>query len=272
MKMHKEKNLFLEPIDFASLYKKHKQESVFKGKSSESWDKRSGEMAPRMQKSAYVDEFISKMDIDGDEVVLDIGCGPGTLAVPLAKRVKKIIAIDFSRAMLDELEKYAKNEGVSNIETHHLAWDDEWDKLLEDVDIIVASRSIEVKDISEALAKMSKKAKKACYVTYKVGGSFVDQEILDFIEKKIVTKPDFWYIPLILYKDGYLPKIDYIYTNDGSVRHNSKEEFVNTLVWSLGGLDERQHELSCKFYDDFVVCEKYTKKPTVWAFISWSSC
>ena len=55
------------------------------------------------------------MELNGDEVILDIGCGPGTLAVPLAKRVKEVIAIDFSAQMLEELNQYAKREGVSNI-------------------------------------------------------------------------------------------------------------------------------------------------------------
>ncbi len=263
--------MFLDSIDFATMYKDHKDTTIFKGKNSTSWDQRSKEMAPRMQKSAYVDDFISRMSIDENDTILDIGCGPGTLAIPLAKMVKKVIAVDFSRAMLDELEAYAQREGITNIETHHIGWDDNWDEL-GDVDIIIASRSIEVKDIELALKKMSKKATKACYVTYKVGGSFVDKEILDFIDKKIIAKPDYWYIPLILYKNNYLAKVDYIYTNDGSVKYTSRDEFVQTLVWSLGELNEEQQELSCRFYDDFIVCQKYQKKPTIWAFLSWSTC
>lgn len=261
--------MFLEPLDLAQMYKKHKSSSTFQNKKSEHWNKRSSEMAPRMQKSAYVEDFISKMNISKDDVILDIGCGPGTLAIPLAKKVKKVIAIDFSQSMLDLLLKYATDEGLDNIETHLLSWEDDWSKLPE-VDIVVASRSMEVVDMGDTLKKINSLAKKDCYITYKVGGSFVDEEILKFIDKSIVTKPDFWYIPLLLYKDGYLPKIEYIQTNDGSVRYVDADGFATSLIWSVGELNEKQQELAREFYYSFVKCGKYTPKPTLWAFISWS--
>jgi hypothetical protein len=49
--------MFLEPLNFATMYKNHKEQTVFKGKKADDWDKRSKEMAPRMQRSDYVDEF-----------------------------------------------------------------------------------------------------------------------------------------------------------------------------------------------------------------------
>jgi SAM-dependent methyltransferase len=262
--------MFLEPLDFAKMYKEHKERSVFKGKSSSDWDAKSKELAPTMQNSTYVEEFLSRMEISGDEVVLDIGCGPGTLAIPLAKRVKQVIAIDFSKDMLAELEAFAAREGMSNITTFHLGWDDDW-SVLPEVDITVASRSIEVKDIAEALEKMNAKTKKACYVTYKAGGSFVDLEILDFIGKKIITKPDFWYIPLLLYKGGHLPYIDYIASQKGSIKSVSEEEFVNSLIWSLGGLDEPQKTKAREYFQKFILSDKRGVKSFTWAFIAWST-
>ena len=261
--------MFLEPIDFAKMYTKHKQESVFKGKKSEDWDKKSKEMAPRMQKSHYVEDFISKMKLDKGDVVLDVGCGPGTLAIPLAKRVKHVIAIDFSRKMLDELESFAASEDVTNITTYHIGWDDDWSEIA-DVDIVVASRSIEVMDIEAALLKISNLARKACYVTYMAGGSFVDMKILDYIGKTIVTKPDFWYLPIILYKEGYLPKVDYIPTSSGSVRYTDIDEFVKSLIWSLGSLDEAQQQKAREYYELYIKDASESPKDSVWAFISWN--
>lgn len=262
--------MFLEPIDFAKMYTRHKQESVFKGKKSEDWDKKSKEMAPRMQKSQYVEDFISKMKIDKDDIVLDVGCGPGTLAIPLAKRVKRVIALDFSRKMLDELEAFAASEGVTNITTIHLGWDDDWGDLGH-VDIVVASRSIEVMDIEKALHKITNIAKKACYVTYKAGGSFVDMDILEYIGKTIVTKPDFWYLPIILYKDGYMPLVDYIPTSGGSVQYTDSEEFVKSLVWSLGSLDEKQMSRAKEYFELYIKSSVKEPKQTLWSFISWST-
>lgn len=266
----KGKKMFYDEIDFASMYKQHKAATVFKGKGSSDWDKKSKEMAPRMQKSLYVDDFISRMDISTQDTVLDIGCGPGTLAIPLAKKVKHVIAVDFSKDMLGELEHYAKKEGITNITTYHIGWDDDWSELPE-TDIVLASRSVEVKDIDEALKKMSSHAKRTCYLTYKTGGSFVDMKILDFIDKKIITKPDFWYIPLLLYKQGYMPKIDYITTKDGSVKYGSADEFVSSLIWSIGALDERQQAKAKEYYDLYIKDEKEYINPTIWAFIAWST-
>ncbi len=95
--------MFLEPIDFASMYREHKATTDFKGKTSSDWDEKSADMAQSTINSPYVNDFISRMNLTGDEVILDIGCGPGALSIPLAKRVKEMIAIDFSAQMLEEL-------------------------------------------------------------------------------------------------------------------------------------------------------------------------
>ncbi len=262
--------MFLEKIDFAEMYREHKAVTDFKGKGSSEWDKKSKSMAATVINSPYVEAFISRMALEGDETVLDIGCGPGTLAIPLAKRVKEVIAIDFSQQMLEELEAYAAREGVTNIKTYHLSWEDDWSGLPA-VDIAVASRSVEVKDIDMALAKMTSSAKKSCYITYKAGGSFVDMEILDYIGKTIIGKPDFWYIPVLLYQKGYLPTIDYIATERGSLRYGSDDEFVKSLIWSLGGLDEAQQTKAREYYARFIIDDARVPKPFTWAFIGWET-
>ncbi|WP_428737970.1 class I SAM-dependent methyltransferase [Sulfurimonas sp.] len=259
--------MFLEPIDFAQMYIEHKKNTIFKGKNQKDWDAKSKEMAPSMQKSSYVDEFISKMEINSEDVILDIGCGPGTLAIPLAKKVKQVIAIDFSKQMLEELEKYAKDEGITNITTYHIGWEDDW-SFLPHIDIAVASRSMEVSDMQKALFKMSYIAKKACYLTYKVGGSYVDMDIVNYIQKPIVKKPDYWYIPLILYTKGYLASIAYIATK-GSIKSYTKESFVSSLRWSFGSLSEAEEEKAKEYFDRFIEKEQKHPKPFKWAFISW---
>jgi SAM-dependent methyltransferase len=262
--------MFLEPIDFAAMYRDHKNATDFKGKTSSDWDDKSADMAASTIDSPYVNDFISRMELTGDDVILDIGCGPGALSIPLAKKAKKVIAIDFSPQMLAELEAYAAREGVTNIQTVLLGWDDDW-STLPIVDIVVASRSMEVNDAAIALAKMSSQARKGCYLTYKVGGSFVDMNILDYIGKKIITKPDYWYLPILLYQKGYLPTIDYITTGRGSIRSANSEEFIQSLTWSLGGIDAEQESKAREYYDRFITGENRHPKPMQWAFIAWET-
>ena len=262
--------MFHEPIDFAAMYRKHKESTDFKGKTSVDWDEKSADMAQSTINSPYVNDFISRMNLTGDEVVLDIGCGPGALAIPLAKRVKEVIAIDFSAQMLEELHSYAAREGVTNIKTYHISWEDDWSHL-PPIDIVVASRSLEVPDIDTALSKMSAHARRACYLTYKVGGSFVDMNILEYIGKKVKTKPDYWYIPLILYAQGYLPRIDYIETGRGSVRAGNEDEFVQSLIWSLHELSDEQEAKAREYYRDVIIAQNRPPRSVNWAFIGWET-
>lgn len=262
--------MFLEPIDFARMYREHKAATDFKAKNREDWDAKSSDMAQSTINSPYVEDFISRMELRGDEVILDIGCGPGALSIPLAKRVKHVIAIDFSAQMLEELRAYAAREGVTNITTYHMGWEDDWSHL-PPIDIAVASRSMEVSDIDAALAKMSSHACRACYLTYKVGGSFVDMDILGYIGKAVRTKPDYWYIPIILYSHGYLPRIDYIETGRGSVRSGTEDEFVESLIWSIGSLEEEQQTKAREYYRDVIVAQNRPPRAVNWAFIAWET-
>lgn len=49
-------------------------------------------------------------------VVVDIGCGGGALALRLAGRAEKVIALDVSPAMLETLQQRASDSAVDNVE------------------------------------------------------------------------------------------------------------------------------------------------------------
>jgi len=55
--------------------------------------------------------------LDESMTVLDLGSGDGYLSRAVAPYVKKVIAVDISGEMLNELKKKAKAAGISNIET-----------------------------------------------------------------------------------------------------------------------------------------------------------
>lgn len=52
----------------------------------------------------------------GDRV-LDVACGPGTLAIQAARLVSTVVAVDFSQSMVDLLQQRCRQEGVTNIES-----------------------------------------------------------------------------------------------------------------------------------------------------------
>ena len=45
--------------------------------------------------------------LDGTGMLLDLGCGPGTIAIPLARHVEQVVAVDREPEMLEELRRLA---------------------------------------------------------------------------------------------------------------------------------------------------------------------
>lgn len=258
----------IESIDFANMYKQHKIASTFKGKKAEDWDEKAEAMSKKVIDSPYTAEFISKMNLDGCESVLDVGCGPGTIALALAPKMKRVCGVDFSKGMLECFHKNAEVRGIKHASSVYRSWEENWDDI-ESCDVVVASRSIEVKDLKDALKKLNSKAKKGVYITYKAGGSFVDEEVLEYIGKQIVTRPDYMYVLLILREMGIYAKLDFIDTPGGSVSYDGEEAFINSLTWSVGGLDEEQTNKAKEMYEKFIATGKFKPKGFKWAFIHW---
>ncbi|MGE4295508.1 MAG: class I SAM-dependent methyltransferase [Campylobacterales bacterium] len=259
----------LHEIDFADLYRNQKSVSAFRSKKSDEWDEKATDFNARVHQSAYIHDFIKRMNLEGCESLLDVGCGPGTLTLPLATALDKVHAMDFSAKMLECLRDNAQNCKLSNIQTYHLAWENDWSALPE-VDVAIASRSIEVADLKTALEKLSQKARKRAYITYKTGGGFVDERLLEALGRPVATRPDYLYPIAILWQMGYFPKVDYIDIEGGSVRYDDKERFLKTLAWSLGELQPQEIERAEHFYDE-VIMRGWRPKPFRWAFIHWET-
>jgi Methylase involved in ubiquinone/menaquinone biosynthesis len=49
------------------------------------------------------------MNFKKEEIVLDLGCGTGLEAIPLAKKGINIVAVDVSQGMLQILKRRLKN-------------------------------------------------------------------------------------------------------------------------------------------------------------------
>lgn len=57
-------------------------------------------------------------NLNGDEQVLDLACGTGAAAIPLAKNLPRgrLTAVDFSEGMLAQAKRRAQQEGLQNID------------------------------------------------------------------------------------------------------------------------------------------------------------
>ena len=113
-------------------------------KINKDWDKAAPGFYKRTRKDDYQDALFDKLILDKNDTVLDVGCGEGSITIPIAKKVKKVIGVDSSPKMLEYLEKRAIENDVENIETilkpiEEITYED-----IGDVDVVVCSRSLNV--------------------------------------------------------------------------------------------------------------------------------
>ncbi|MGZ8546926.1 MAG: class I SAM-dependent methyltransferase, partial [Sulfuricurvum sp.] len=73
------------------------------------------------------------------------------------------------------------------------------------------------------------------------------------------------------YSHGYLPRIDYIETGRGSVRANTEDEFVESLIWSVHTLDDEQQSKARQYYREVIIGQNRPPRPVNWAFIGWET-
>lgn len=254
-----------DEIDFDALYKAQKAKSSFGKKLAEHWDKKAPSFNEGVMKSAYAREFIDQVDFTGVSTLLDFACGAGALSVLAAEKVDQIYGYDFSPKMLEFARENAQIYGAKNVKFAQKAFEDDWSDVPA-CDVVFASRCLEVDDLKAALKKLLSKTKKALYITFKVGGSFVDDEILDAIGREVEQKPDFVYLLNILFQMGYLPSLSYIKARCHGGRAKSAEEFVQKTHWMLGGeLSETEEARLAEYFNS----GKYKPKQDFmhWAFV-----
>lgn len=258
----------IQTIDFAKLYQKQKEKSSFKTKSSKDWNKKAKYMNYKVFNSIYIKDFLKRVKTKNMKTLLDVGCGPGTFGICLANEFKRVYCLDFSPKMLKCVKENAKARGIKNIKTIQKSFEDDWSDIPK-VDILIASRCMEVEDLEKTLKLLNSKAKKV-YISYKVGGSFIDNDILENLSQPVEPKPDFIYLINILYQMGINAKVDFIRSENTKFQSKNAEEFLEKVKWSLGDLSEEDKKNLPIFYEQEYKHKKQDKY-VKWALISYKT-
>jgi SAM-dependent methyltransferase len=199
----------------------------------------------KMEKAKWFDEMIKghaertnqQLDfikMEPESTVLDVGAGTGRLAIPIAKKVEEVTAIEPSPGMRACLRANIKNAGIDNINCIDKRWEDiEFGSDIAPHDVVIASYSLNVLDIKDALKKVNAAANDSVYIfnfADDIKGLFWTDD--DFWRRLTEESSEFW--PNYIYQLMILRELG-IYANvtifDSKFKHKYRkiEEIVEYL-------------------------------------------
>lgn len=262
-------------IDWTSLRATALKRKGWHSKGPKQWDEKARSFAGRNKSASYVELFLSQLPLDSEMTVLDVGSGPGTLAIPMASRVKKVTAIDFSKGMLETLMELAREEGVANIDAVCCAWEDNWaENGVQPHDIAVASRSMGVQDLETAIQKINSFATKYVFLSDRIGSTPFEEGAFTALGRPFTPGPDYIYTLNILYTLGIYPNVT-ILKLERDVTYDSMEEAVRSYSWMFHDITEKELALLQEYIGNKIVSSKgdtitvRRDSPPRWAVIWW---
>jgi SAM-dependent methyltransferase len=164
--------------------KRHELSKLFNDP-SHNWNKlENAERYHSSSNSEYDDRVkttIAGLEITKNSVILDIGAGPGTLAIPLAPLVKEITSIEPGKGMVKVLKERMRKEEITNITTICKRWEDIDPNcdLSGSYDVVIASLSLTMEDIRLALQKMDAVSRGGVYLFWFVDMPFWEKMYAD---------------------------------------------------------------------------------------------
>ncbi|HQD52102.1 MAG TPA: class I SAM-dependent methyltransferase [Bacillota bacterium] len=200
--------------------------------------------------SKIMELFRQEQIITPETKVLDVGCGPGTYALPFAKEVKSVTALDGAIEMCRILEQKVEELGLDNIQVIHRLWEEldiEREGLAEKFDLVFASMTPAVSDF-ETLDKLNQASSKYCCLITRAGGNFGHErkELWKLLFNEEDTgsghESNIIFPFNLLFCAGYYPTIRYL--DFESVREQSLEEAIDSLCRSFWLYTEITPEVS----------------------------
>jgi len=123
-----------------------------------------------------IDQTVWETEITAASRVLDIGAGPGTLAIPFARKAAHVTAVEPADGMCSVMREKMEEFGVSNIDIVQKRWEDvQVDADLSGpYDVVIASFSLGMHDIRGAIEKMVQASSRYVYLYHFAGPSSWD--------------------------------------------------------------------------------------------------
>jgi ubiquinone/menaquinone biosynthesis C-methylase UbiE len=237
------------------------------------WDKAAANMKHWMSNDGYLTQFTEKVRLKPEWTVLDVGCGPGGVALWAAKRAKHVTALDYSGKMLELVKESVRTEGIENITCLQRSWDDGNDDGLVMHDVVIASRTIgTMKNPAIAIERINRFAGKCAYVTCGMQVMTPLKQQIDQVTAKEPKKiPSGTVICDELKKLGIKPEIEYI---NGRSTFTNLDDALEHFRWADGALTAPQETRLRQLLDENLVrhsdgSREYPYDDLRWAIIQW---
>ena len=263
--------MIINDINFNDLYQQHLKACNHYNLPPTKWDKKAPKMAENLvgKPSRYNETLLKAMNVQPDETVLDIGCGPGTFVIPLAQQCQAVYALDYSQGMLEMVQQYKEKHQLNNITLLHKSWSNNWDDVPQ-ADVILASRSTLVDDLDDMIEKLQSKAKKRVFLTSVTQRHFLDEGVFEAIGRDDVGFPTYIYLVNRLYQKGIHANVSFIDTESGHFQGETFEDLLNSVEFSLGNLTEKEKQSLAQFYQQKQINNEPIKHgQRKWALIWW---
>lgn len=205
------------------------------------WDKAAASFQKRAKKDDYHDALFSKLILDENDSILDLGCGEGSITLPLAQKVRKVTGVDSSTKMLELLNQRAENEGIDNVKTILKPLEDITFEEVGSHDVVLASRSLNgIIPIKRTLEEINKIANKYVFITlfgpenWKIEGEFNE-----YIGRENKHFPGHDYLFNILFNMGIYANIERLDIK-AYREYDSIEEAMDNGKFRLDLLDDEE--------------------------------
>ncbi len=148
------------------------------------------------------------------DTVMDVGCGPGTYSILVARRAKRVVGLDSSRAMTDEMLRQAQLSGLDNVDALVVRFED---LALGKYDLVLSALSPAVRD-SAGLSRMERFSRRhCCYITSSYG-------------EEMRTRNELWELVVGKFNPTYAYDISYPLNILLSERKRPNLKFISDLV------------------------------------------
>ena len=215
------------------------------------------------QERGRIDKTVWETDTTPQSRVLDIGAGPGTLAIPFAERVAHVTAVEPAEGMVSVMQEKASEFGVKNIAIVRKRWEDVDVKedLQPPYDVVIASFSLGMTDIRLAIEKMMEASSKYVYLYHFAGDTSWDRQWSEIWPKlhgreyRPGPKCDVLYN--VLYQMGIYPHVR-TFRLEHSQSYSSLDEVVSALSPQAQAVTDEQKAILREYLSKTLIPENGT--------------